>query len=124
MNQRVKDQIKLGVMESIANVQEELQELQERGNPVFVGESAYRPHQPGTGALPRPRMSSINRARFRLTRLEQVLQRIDDPGFGICVLCGREIEIKQLQVMPETDLCPECTGQKSYLSSNYLFHST
>ncbi len=120
MDQRMKEQIKLGVMESIANVREELRELQEWGNPVPVGRQA-----PSNGSAgQRPGLSCINKVRFRLTRLEQTLQNIDDPDFGRCVQCGRDIGVKCLQVRPETDVCGECADQKSFLTYNYLFHQT
>ncbi len=116
----MKEQIKLKVLESIANVREELRELQEWGNPVHV--AGFSPTN--GNAVQRPKISCINKVRFQLTRLEQTLQNIDDPDFGRCVQCGLEIEVKSLQVNPETEVCRECSDQKSFLTYNYLFHQT
>ncbi len=45
------------------------------------------------------------------TRLENVnaaLQRMKDGTYGICSVCGDVIDLKVLQVMPESQLCQAC----------------
>ncbi len=44
----------------------------------------------------------------RLLKIDQAIKRIEEGVYGICVICGREIEEKRLLAIPETNKCVVC----------------
>lgn len=54
----------------------------------------------------------LDEARLRLTRLNNALQRIDKPMFGICIECEEDIGLGRMSVRPESVRCVECAGNR------------
>ena len=52
----------------------------------------------------------LDEARIRLTRLNNALQRIDKPMFGICIECEESIGVGRMSVRPESVRCVECAN--------------
>jgi len=53
--------------------------------------------------------AALNKALSTLPKLEHALTMIDDPDFGFCRECEEPIPFARLMVMPESDLCVQCT---------------
>ncbi|HEX3037094.1 MAG TPA: TraR/DksA family transcriptional regulator [Thermodesulfobacteriota bacterium] len=49
-----------------------------------------------------------DREREKLQRVEDALKRIEEGTYGICEVCGDEIDKDRLMVMPFTKLCLSC----------------
>ncbi|MFW6147639.1 MAG: TraR/DksA family transcriptional regulator [Thermodesulfobacteriota bacterium] len=45
-----------------------------------------------------------------LEAIDRALGRIEMGTYGICELCGRDISIERLEVIPWTALCSTCAG--------------
>ena len=52
----------------------------------------------------------LDEARVRLTRLNNALQRIDRPMFGICIECEELIGVGRMSVRPESVRCVVCAN--------------
>jgi len=52
----------------------------------------------------------LDEARLRLTRLNNALQRINTPMFGICIECEESIGVGRMSVRPESVRCVECAN--------------
>ena len=52
----------------------------------------------------------LDESRIRLTRLNNALQRIDKPIFGVCIECEEEIGVGRMSVRPESVRCIECAN--------------
>ena len=52
------------------------------------------------------RLSSTARDEEQLIRA--ALKRIDDGTYGICLACGKPIESRRLEALPETERCLSC----------------
>ena len=52
----------------------------------------------------------LDEARLRLTRLNNALQRIDKPMFGICIECEESIGIGRMSIRPESVRCIACAN--------------
>jgi DnaK suppressor protein len=50
----------------------------------------------------------LDESRIRLTRLNNALQRIDKPMFGVCIECEESIGVGRMSVRPESVRCIEC----------------
>lgn len=50
----------------------------------------------------------LRAARLRLNKLESALRNIDDPDFGICYICEKQIPIAILIETPEITRCIRC----------------
>ena len=44
----------------------------------------------------------------RLLEIEQALRRLNDKDFGTCESCGKQIEYRRLQAVPQARLCLKC----------------
>jgi DnaK suppressor protein len=51
---------------------------------------------------------ALSKARQRLMVLNEVLQRIDKPEFGICVKCNKQIAVGRLMANPTATRCISC----------------
>ena len=52
----------------------------------------------------------LDEARLRLTRLNNAMQRIDKPMFGICIECDEDIGFGRMSVRPESVRCVACAN--------------
>lgn len=43
-----------------------------------------------------------------LKKIDEALERIENGTFGLCEICGREIDIRRLMARPVTTMCIEC----------------
>ena len=48
----------------------------------------------------------------RLSEIEEALERIDQPGYGLCQTCGSQIGIERLKVKPFAAMCVHCRELK------------
>ena len=47
-----------------------------------------------------------------LKKIEEAIEKIDAGVFGICEVCGQEIDIKRLDVRPVTTMCILCKTEQ------------
>lgn len=47
-----------------------------------------------------------------LKKIEAAIEKIDSGTFGICEVCGQEIDIKRLEARPVTTMCIECKTEQ------------
>lgn len=47
-----------------------------------------------------------------LKQIEKALARIEDGTYNICEVCGKEIEIDRLQMIPYATKCSKCAKKK------------
>lgn len=55
-------------------------------------------------------IGTLNRNRERLSKLEYLLSKVDDPDFGYCEFCNDPIPVARLQAMPESTTCMRCAA--------------
>ncbi len=58
-------------------------------------------------------VSLLNKAVDKLAQVEDALKSMDNGTYGLCVLCGNEISIERLKVIPYTRVCSTCANQIS-----------
>jgi DnaK suppressor protein len=54
------------------------------------------------------RSIKLNTLEFRLADINKALEKIGGKSFGICEVCGKEIEEARLEVNPAAKKCMEC----------------
>jgi DnaK suppressor protein len=58
-------------------------------------------------------MLSLREREQRLLRkIEQAIEKIENGSFGICEVCGEEIELKRLNARPVTTMCISCKTEQ------------
>lgn len=110
MDQAQLETIRASVVQQIATCRQELTELEKRAETVEVDQPIGRLSRMDSMVNQGIVMSSLNKTKYRLARLEQALKRIDsgDPEYGMCVECGEDIAFKRLQALPESEVCIHC----------------
>lgn len=46
-----------------------------------------------------------------LQRIRTALEKIEDETYGICTICGKKINLKRLEILPETEKCTNCAKE-------------
>lgn len=52
------------------------------------------------------------RERQLLKKIDEALEKIETGNYGICEICGEEINIKRLEARPVTTMCIECKTEQ------------
>lgn len=52
------------------------------------------------------------RERQLLKKIDEALEKIDNSTYGICDVCGEDINIKRLEARPVTTMCIECKTEQ------------
>lgn len=76
--------------------------------------SSYRTHPADVSSDTESREISsfiVSSVVDRLKKINESIERIEDGIYGICELCGKEIEFDRLKAIPYTTVCIEC-GKK------------
>mgnify|MGYP005844498235 CR=1 FL=1 len=111
MTAEEKQLIKDSILETIEELIDELQMLEESAKPISP-DSAY-------GRL--SRMDAINNKaivdsalrdkKTTMERLKLALSRIDSEEYGKCQKCGNDIAVKRLMSLPYAPLCITCASK-------------
>lgn len=109
MDKIIKEQIRQQLKKQLQDLTEEIKDMEERSQTVNLDEPIGRLSRMDSLTNQGIALSSLNKARGRLTRLEMALKRIkEDDEFGYCENCGEDIAIKRLMALPESTLCIHC----------------
>lgn len=54
------------------------------------------------------KLAEARTTKDRVNEIDMALNKIREGKYGICEKCGREIEIKVLDIAPESRLCQSC----------------
>ena len=58
--------------------------------------------------------ANLRKAKTRMAHLKKALGQIDDPDFGICLGCHREIPPARLMLVPNATRCVFCLNRSSF----------
>ena len=110
MTQKEKNSIKEKIEEDTNLLQEQIVILEEKVKPISPDCGLGRLTRLEAMGEQHVNNKVLDEARVRLTRLNNALQRIDKPMFGICIECEEEIGIGRMSVRPESVRCVECAN--------------
>jgi RNA polymerase-binding transcription factor len=57
----------------------------------------------------------LDRENKLILKIKKGLEKIEDQTFGICEVCGEEIDIERLKLRPVTELCIGCKTHQERL---------
>lgn len=57
-------------------------------------------------------LSRLKSLKSRAASVKSSLQKLSEGTYGICELCGGEIEPERLKILPHTTLCSVCAARK------------
>ncbi len=57
----------------------------------------------------------LDRENKLIMKIKKALRKIEDQSFGICEICGEEIDIERLKSRPVTELCIGCKTHQERL---------
>lgn len=55
--------------------------------------------------------AALQKSEILLIKLEKALDMIDDPDFGLCIVCEESIPVARLKILPGTEYCVSCAGK-------------
>lgn len=110
MTKNEKIQIKEKIQKDILSLQVQIADLEKKVKPITP--------DCGLGRLTRLEAMGelhvnntiLDESRLRLTRLNNALQRIDKPMFGICIECEESIGMGRMSIRPESFRCVTCAS--------------
>lgn len=108
MTKSEKDTIKETIEKEIPSLKEQITILEEKTKPIAPDCSLGRLTRLEAMGEQDVANKVLDEARLRLTRLNNALQRIDKPTFGICIECEEDIGFGRMNVRPESVRCVAC----------------
>ncbi|MBI2345494.1 MAG: RNA polymerase-binding protein DksA [Deltaproteobacteria bacterium] len=60
-----------------------------------------------------------DRENVLLKKIDKALQKIDEGEYGVCEICGEDIDVKRLEARPVTDLCIRCKEEQERVEKSY-----
>jgi DnaK suppressor protein len=112
MTKKEKEQIKAKIEHDIISLSEQIRDLEEKVKPISPDCGLGRLTRLEAMGEQHVNNKVLDEARIRLTRLNNALQRIDKPMFGICIECEENIGVGRMSVRPESVRCVECAGNR------------
>jgi DnaK suppressor protein len=58
-------------------------------------------------------LESSRRRELQLVSVDKALKRLDDQGYGICIDCDEEINVRRLEIDPTATRCIKCAEANS-----------
>ena len=110
MDKEEKIQIKIKIENDIQLLREQISKLEEKVKPISPDCGLGRLTRLEAMGEQHVNNKVLDEARIRLTRLNNALQRIDKPMFGICIECEESIGVGRMSVRPESVRCVNCAN--------------
>ena len=110
MNEELRNQIREQILEEINEVRRDVAKRESEQGAIAPDKAIGRVSR--MDAIGNKAVSdfALNAARERLSQLENALEAVDSPNFGLCEICGQRIPAVRLQAIPEATMCVTCAG--------------
>ena len=108
MNSNDREKLKNVILREIESKKHQIESLSKSIKPVAPDNSIGRLTRMEAIGSKEIRGASLNSAQTKLAKLEAVLNKIDNPDFGICIRCSCPIPEKRIILMPESITCVAC----------------
>jgi len=108
MTNEEKRRLKTKIEDEIALLQNQIEELEEKTKPISPDCGLGRLTRLEAMGEQHVNNKVLDSSKLRLTRLQNALQRIDTPMFGICIGCEEPIGIARMEIRPESVHCVQC----------------
>lgn len=59
------------------------------------------------------RLALEKRLMVTLAEIEHALRKFEQGTYGVCDMCGKNVEMERLEVLPQANLCLGCKSQQS-----------
>lgn len=93
----------------IQQLEQDIRHTQHPLEPDFAEQAVQRENEEVLDALDAA-------ARTELQKINRALSRIENEKYGICTICGDDIPIERLKILPYSDYCIKC-AEKAELPS-------
>ncbi len=104
-----KNEIRELIIKKIRQAEEHIIELEDLTRPVAPDVAIGRVSRMDAINNKSVNEAALRQARVKHSGLQQALEKIDHPSFGICAGCGAQIPIGRILVVPESTRCIRCT---------------
>ena len=112
MNPAERKKLKQLIVEEIAAEERLIVNLVETSKPVAPDNAIGRLTRMEAISSRGVSEASLNSARAKLAGLETALEKVDQPGFGICIRCASPIPYGRIMALPENVLCVPCAEKR------------
>lgn len=99
-----------------AEVKGQLKSGLDEGYQELLSTARDEEDQAQVSLLEETQFSLIEPKRQELLAIEEALQRLENGSYGECEMCGRQIEPRRLEIMPQTTLCRDCQSRKEKIA--------
>ncbi len=111
MTKKEKTELEKTIKTNIATLKNQILSLEEKTKPIAPDCSLGRLTRLEAMGEQDVANKVLDEARLRLTRLNNALQRIDKPMFGVCIECEEDIGFGRMSVRPESVRCVACANK-------------
>ena len=111
MKDKDRAELKAKIQEAISNTETEIVEMEKMAQPITPENSIGRVSRMDAINNKSVVEAALRTNKAKLTKLKVALSKIDEDGFGNCVMCSRPIQPKRLMFMPESTRCVRCAAR-------------
>ncbi len=109
MTKEEKEKLENHIKEQIEKLQKDIVSYKQLTRPIAPDNAIGRLTRMEAISSKSINEAALHRANQTLSKLERVLKMADAPDFGLCRTCEEPIPFGRLMIVPETDLCVECS---------------
>lgn len=108
------EQLELGILiaDKITALKQEVASYREAARPVAPDNAIGRLSRMEAINSKAMGEAALRQAEQTLARLQQALEQLDSPDFGLCMDCEEEIPFARLKARPESVRCVACASRR------------
>lgn len=108
MTPEEKEELKVGIVARIADIQANMKSLKETAKPVAPDNAIGRLTRMDAMQIQKMQEVNLKTALNNIEKLKESLTKIDEDSFGQCPYCKQMIGFERLKALPESNMCIEC----------------
>jgi len=110
MSPEEKKEIRLEIEKRIEEAEKSIDTLKEQTKPVPPSVAIGRLTR--MDAIQQKQMAEANlkSTEAQISKLKKALEKLDDPDFGVCASCGKDIPLGRILAVPEAKICVPCAS--------------
>ena len=108
MDEKTKNSFAKLILQQIEKLESDIESLKELTKPISPDNSIGRVSRMEAIGEKSINDSNLRKAKLRLQQLKKASERIKGDDFGYCLNCEEPIQIKRLEILPESTICMSC----------------